>query len=80
MGIAYAAAAGLVVPVLLFVFHLLSRPPEVTSQPPAPVPPAPLTGPIGLDQPGLYVQGPYDQEIPSVADEAERWLRSQTRN
>lgn len=61
MGIAYAAAAALIVPGLLLVFHLLSRGPNVTSQPLVPADPLPE-----IDSP--------------VADEAERWLRSQSRS
>ena len=75
------AAAFLVVPALLFLFHRLSRPPTggptslppeclpLSSDPPpahAPPPPASLTG-----GPALH------PSAGSVAEEAERWLRSQ---
>jgi hypothetical protein len=53
VGFVYMAAALGVVPGLLIAFHLLSRTPGVTSQPPP---------------------------NPSVADEAERWLRAQSQS
>ncbi|HET6965704.1 MAG TPA: hypothetical protein VFH58_13090 [Acidimicrobiales bacterium] len=76
MGILYVAAAFLVVPGLLLLFHRLSRPPAggPTSLPPNAVPPtavpptAPVPHPHGAD---------VHPSAGSVADEAERWLRSQ---
>ena len=76
MGIAYVAAAFLVVPTLLLVFHRLSRPPVIPGPPrrdelppqwhppahePHPAPPLPAWVGDG-----------------SVADEAERWLRGRS--
>lgn len=71
------AAAFMVVPGLLLLFHRLSRPPGggPTSLPPTALPP-----PTGLSE-GGYAPGPPAARLHpsagSLADEAERWLRSQ---
>lgn len=67
VGIAYVAAAFGIVPGLLFIFNRLSRPPEQRQS--------------AKGQP----ERPQHEDVPfvdfdpeSVADEAERWLQSQT--
>jgi hypothetical protein len=69
VGMIYVLAAGAVVPGLLVLFGLLSRSPDVTSQPQPPAPPAP--DPVEADR--IDVGG-----WTHVAEEAERWLRTQS--
>lgn len=79
MGIVYVVAALVVVPALLGAFHLLSRRPEVTSQPRPPIEPtrsrADDLDPVGGE---LVSRDWRGTEWGGVAEEAERWLRSQS--
>ncbi len=78
MGILYVAAAFLVVPGLLLLFHRLSRPPAPPrpDQDLWPLHPARWEPPAeGPQEPaGWVIDGPWPEN--SVADEAERWLRT----
>ena len=79
VGILYMAAALLVVPALLVLFHRLSRTPPTPKAAPEPME---LPASLELsddpawwdDEVGPGFAGPAD----SVADEAERWLQSQS--
>jgi hypothetical protein len=65
VGILYVGVALLAIPALLGLFHGLSRTPKVTSQPPGAADPVP-TGDLA---PGAGER---------LAEEAHRWLRSQS--
>ncbi len=83
VGIVYVAAAFMVVPALLLLFHRLSRPPSggPTSLPPECLPhssDSPGDTPPSSPPPAALSGGPaVHPSAGSVADEAERWLRSQ---
>ncbi len=83
MGIVYVAAAFLVVPGLLLLFHRLSRPPALHiggSDDPLPGQPGDDRWPVHparWEPPAEGPQEPAGWVIDgSVADEAERWLRT----